>query len=376
MRYLLYVIFLLLCLSCKQTVSEEETQEKTLQPLSYAQGFQLIAADGYTVIEVSRAFAQQEKPMRYALLPEGVQLPGNQHYDAVVPVPVTNVVVTSTTHIPSLEMLGVGESLIGFPNTDYISSAQTRERITAGLVRELGQNESLNTEVLIDLKPDVVVSFGVEGQNKTLSTISAAGIPVMYNGDWVEQTPLGKAEWIKFFGALYQKEHLADSIFNAIATRYQETKDLMAQSEAKPTVLSGAMYKDVWYLPYGDSWAGQLIADAGGQYLWGDTQGSGSIALSLESVLDMGREAHFWIAPGQFGSYTDLEKANALYTQFVPFKEARIFNFVHRKGATGGLLYYELAPNRPDIVLKDIASILHPELYPDYQPFFFAALEH
>ena len=109
--------------------------------------------------------------------------------------------MTSTTHIPSLELLGVENTLIGFPSTDYISSEKTRKLIDAGKVREVGVNENLNTEVLIDIKPDVIVSFGLNNSNPTLDNLQKSGLKVMLNGDWTEQSPLGKAEWIKFFGA-------------------------------------------------------------------------------------------------------------------------------------------------------------------------------
>lgn len=284
-------------------------------------------------------------------------------------------VVTSTTHIPSLEMLGVDHTLTGFPNLDYISSEQTRKRIEAGHIKELGQNESINTEVAIDLNPDAVIGFGVDGQNTSLNSLEKAGIPVLYNGDWVEKNPLGKAEWIKFFGALYGKSKEADSIFKSIETGYLDTKKMAQKVTDRPTVLSGAMYKDVWYLPHGESWPAKLIEDAGGDYLWKDTQGTGSIALNIESVLDKGQNAHYWIAPGQFGSYSKLEEANPAYAQFDAFKNKKAYTFTSKKGATGGLLYYELAPNRPDLVLKDLVYYLHPELMPNYQPYFYTPFE-
>ena len=198
---------------------------------------------------------------------------------------------------------------------------------------------------------------------------------MLYNGDWVEKSPLGKAEWIKFFGALYGKSKEADSIFKSIETEYLTTKKLAQEVSQRPTVLSGAMYKDVWYLPHGESWPAQLIEDAGGDYLWKDSQGTGSIGLSIESVLDKGQNADFWIAPGQFGSYQTLSEAHAVYTQFEAFKNKKLYTFTTKKGATGGMLYYELAPNRPDLVLKDLVYYLHPELLPNYQPYFYTPFE-
>ena len=194
------------------------------------------------------------------MIEEQGSLPEDVTFDAVVEVPIKNIVVTSTTHIPSLEMLGETNSLVGFPNLSYISSEETRTQIDKGKIQELGKNESINTEVLIDLNPDLVVTFAVEGNNKTVSTIQKTGIPVFYNSDWTEKSPLGKAEWIKFFGVLFNKEQKADSIFREIETEYLSAKKKAAAVSVSPTVLSGAMYKDVWYLPNGESWAAQFLS--------------------------------------------------------------------------------------------------------------------
>lgn len=376
MKQLSLAILLLLILSCKKQNKSETLHKGNAVQISYAKGFSILEYEGYKVLEITQAFPNSTDTLRYALVPKN-SLPNTAvpKHMSVVPVPLETIVVTSTTHIPSLEMLEVAETLVGFPNLDYVSSTLSRKRIENNKIKELGQNESINTEVLLELHPDAVVSFGVEGQNKSLQVAEKAGIPVLYNGDWVEQEPLGKAEWIKFFGVLYGKEALANHLFSEIEIAYNETKALVATIADKPTVISGAMYKDVWYLPKGDSWPAHLIKDAGGQYLWADTKGTGSLSLSVESVLDQGQQATHWVAPAQYSSYSAMQEANKAYTNFDAFRNKKVYTFATKKGATGGLLYYELAPNRPDLVLKDIVHYLHPDKLPSYQPFFFTKLE-
>ena len=373
---------LLFFITCKQKPSEVENapQNGTSALISYAQGFNITHFEDHTILEVSSAFPGSDVSYPYLLVArtlsrkrkEEIQ---QEYAHKIIETPIQSIVVTSTTHIPSLEMLGVENTLTGFPNLDYVSSKKTRALIRKGKVKELGQNEALNTEVAIELNPDVVVGFGVDGQNKSLNSLEKAGISVLYNGDWVEKDPLGKAEWIKFFGVLYDREIKADSIFNEIAHQYESTKALVAHVASKPTVLSGAMFKDVWYLPHGDSWPAKLIADAGGNYLWSDIEGTGSIALSIESVLEKGHTADFWIAPAQYSSYSKLENDHAIYASFEAFKNKKVYTFASKKGETGGMLYYELAPNRPDLVLKDMVHYLHPTLLADYTPYFFTPLE-
>lgn len=347
--------------------------------IEYAKGFTVEKwTNGLTVIKISSPWPNAKTSFTYALVPKEIlgQIELNKEdFDAVIGVPVATLVATSTTHIPALEALGQTDKLVGFPDTKYISSLETRKRIDAGSVKELGQNESLNTEMIIALNPELVIGFGIDSNNKAYGTIMRSGIPVVYNGDWTEESPLGKAEWIKFFAPFFQQEAKADSIFKAIETDYQKTRLLASKAVNRPTVLSGSLYKDVWYLPGGKSWASQFLEDAYTDYLWKDTKETGSLSLSLESVLEKGRGAEYWISPSQYTSYTQMEEANRHYSQFSAFKNKKIYTYANSKGATGGMLYFELAPNRPDLVLRDLIHIFHPELLPEHTPLFFKPLD-
>ncbi len=143
----------------------------------------------------------------------------------------------------------------------------------------------------------------------------------------------------------------------------------------RPTVLSGALYKDVWYLPGGKSWAATFLEDSNAQYLWEDTEVTGSLSLSIENILEKGKTAEYWVSPSQYTSYKELEEANQHYLQFDAFQKKKMYTFAKTMGDTGGLLYYELAPQRPDLVLEDLVYIFHPELLPDHEPFFFKPLD-
>ena len=378
MRILFFTtVVLFLITSCKETQekSEVSVEKKIENGITYATGFTIETLPNHKVIHVSNPWPGAEKTFKYALVESKASFTTQYSYDAIIEIPIKNMVVTSTTHIPSLEMLGMEETLKGFPNLDYISSEKTRALISEEKIKELGKNEDLNTEVLLTLEPDAVVGFAVDGNNTTFSTLRQMKIPVMYNGDWTETHPLGKAEWIKFFGALYNKEKEADSIFQVIETEYNTAKDKVSKATTRPTVLSGAMYRDVWYLPQGNSWAAQFIEDANAAYLWADTEGTGSLSLSLEAVLSKGQNAEVWIGPGQFTSLEQMKEMHAAYAGFDAFKNKNVYSFTTKKGATGGVLYYELAPNRPDIVLKDIIKILHPEVLPEHELYFFSPLE-
>lgn len=380
MRHLFYLILSTsLCLaSCKDNKSKSanhKTTEGDTLTVDYATGFSVIDHDSYKILNVENPYPDADKTYSYVLVQGDAKLPEDLDYDDKIQIPVENIVVTSTTHIPSLESLEETKSLVGFPNPDYISSEKTRKRIDSGAVKNIGENENLNTEILLNLNPDVVVGFSIKGENKTYKTITKKGIPVVYNGDWNEENPLGKAEWIKFFGALYDKEAQADSIFNHIETEYQEARQKAAEAEKTPSVLSGALQKDVWNAPKGESWAAQLIKDAHGGYVFGDTEGTGSLSLSIENVLDEAKDAKFWVAPGSFTRYDQMENASKHYTKFSAFKTETIYSYAGKTGETGGVLFYELGPNRPDLVLKDLIHIFHPDLLEDYENTFYQPLK-
>lgn len=370
---------ILLLIGCK---SETKEKVKTLQTqpkesdIKYATTFDVHHFDGYKEIYIHDLWPNSQTSLRYLLIEDSDKAPRHtEAYDAVVKVPIKEIVVTSTTHIPSLDMLNETETLVGFPDLDFISTESARERIDAGKVMGIGKNEDINVERLLELSPDVVIGFAVDGLDPKLRTIARAGIPVLYNSDWVETTPLGKAEWIKFFGALYGKYELATEVFEQVEQDYLKTKELAKKAVDKPTVLSGAMYKDIWFIAQGNSWAAQFIADAQGEYLWKDSEGTGSISLGMENVLEKAHGADIWLNPSAFISKSEMDKANKVYAEFDAYKTGNIYSYVPKIGPTGGVIYFELAPNRPDLVLKDMVHIFHPELLPNYTPYFYTKLE-
>jgi iron complex transport system substrate-binding protein len=341
----------------------------------YAKGFSIQNYDGYTIVTVQNPWPKASKTYTYILKEKNGIVPDNLQQNTIIAVPVKNIVVTSTTHIPSLEMLEEENSLVGFPHLDYISSEKVRTRIEKGKIKELGNNKDLNTEVVLNLQPDVIIGYGIDNNNPTLENLQKSGLKVMLNGDWNEETPLGKAEWIKFFGALYGKQKEANELFSKIEKDYLKTIQIAKNATNTPTILAGDMFEDRWYLPKGSSWGSLLLKEAKGHYLWQETSGTGSLSLSFETVFEKAKNADFWITSGQFSSLKEMTDMNPHYAQFTAFKNKNVYSFSGKKGKTGGILYYELAPNRPDIVLKDIVKILHPELLPSYQPFFFEKLK-
>ncbi|CAM4004201.1 MULTISPECIES: ABC transporter substrate-binding protein [Flavobacterium] len=363
------IVFLasFLFISCKKNTEVTPTKISTAEnSIKHATGLDIFKYEDYSIVKVKTPWPEATAGYTYVLKKANAKLPDSLQKYTAITVPLINLVVTSTTIIPFLEMLDSETKLMGFPHTDYISSPKTRTLIEKGRIRDVGQNENLNIELLFDMQPEAIVTFGVDNTNKMVDKLVANGLKVLFQADWMEQSPLGKAEWIKFYGALLGKEKEANTIYTKIEKDYTDALTLMHDVAPKQTVMYGSLYKDQWFVARGNSWIAQFLNDAKTNYLWSDIPGTGSQPLSFESVFDKAQHADIWITNGAIESLAQLTKENHHYKKFDAYQSKQIYTFESQKGATGGTIYYELAPSRPDLVLKDFIKIFHPDVLPNY----------
>ncbi|WP_366183652.1 ABC transporter substrate-binding protein [Flavobacterium ovatum] len=364
---ILFTCTFFILMSCKKSDKvQAESVPNMTNSIEYASSLAIYKKEGYSVVKIINPWPNATKNLTYILKEKQTTLPDSLQKYPVITVPLQSIVVTSTTIIPYLEMLGVENKLVGFPHTDYISSEKTRALIDQGKIKNLGQNEKLNVEQLIDLSPELIVTFSMDNHNPMIKNLEKSGLKTLIQADWMEQTPLGKAEWIKLYGALLGKETDAQKHFDQIVKDYQDAVALATMTNDQTSVLYGSMYQDQWFVAKGNSWVAQFIKDAKADYLWANLEGSGSLSLSFETVLEKAKNANFWIATSSFKSLNEMTNANPHYSQFEAFKKKQVYTFEGKIGATGGTIYYELAPSRPDLVLKDYIKIFHPELLPNY----------
>ncbi|GAA4239002.1 ABC transporter substrate-binding protein [Postechiella marina] len=352
-----------------------KTTKAVFQNIKYSKNFNIKHYNNYKKIEVTSPYPNSKDTLKYILIKDGQPIPYHDKNTLIIKIPIKTVVAMSTTNIPALEYLNIEDRLIGFPNTDYISSKKTRQRIDDGKIRDLNNNLEINMELLLDLNPELVIGFSVNGNDKTLNKIKKFGIPVIIDAAWTEQTPLGNAEWIKFIAAFFDKDEEANTLFNKIETNYLEAKALAKKTKSIPTVISGSLFKDVWNIPGGRSFVAKYLEDANTSYLWKTNKSTGSLQLNFENVLDKGQKADLWIGAGSFKNKEEMLAKHKGYGYFNAFKNNKTYTYTNKIGPKGGLLYYELGPLRPDLILKDIIKIAHPELLPNYESFFFKTLE-
>jgi iron complex transport system substrate-binding protein len=344
--------------------------------LEYASGFSVSYHDDHTkLVEVLYPFQGATSGYKYLLVPKGQPVPKHEAGVRVITIPLTSIVCTSTTHIPLLDYLGETDKLVGFPSTDYVSSPSARARIDSGLVQDLGVDRGLNLERIAMLKPDMVMGYLMSSDYGQFKKIEELNVPVVLNAEYLEKHPLGRAEWIKFMALFFNKEQQADSIFQEIKTSYLVTQAAADSTTDRPSVLSGIVYGDAWFLPGGENYAARLLKDSGCDYLWSDNTSNGFLELSFESVYEKAHAAKFWIGVGSFESNNEIAAADHRYTKFKAFVEKQVYTSNKRRGAKGGSEFLELGYLRPDIILKDLVKIAHPELLPEHQLYFHRKLE-
>ena len=371
MKYLLgYIIAFSLINACSAPNREQSSEFKYESvEIKYATGLSISKSDGFYIIKIITPYKGATEPLTYVLYDRALGKPQIKA-DEYIPIPVESIVCTSTTHIPMLDYLDETNSLTGFPTLDYISSEVMRKRIAEGKVAELGIDAALNIETLISISPEVVMGYSLSGDFGQFNLIEEAGIPVVLNAEYLERHPLGRAEWIKMAGILFNKQEKADSVFNFIESQYIAARDLASNAAIKPTVMSGIVYGDSWYVPGGKNYAAKILQDAGFRYIWEQDTSKAFLPLSFESVFDKANKADFWIGVGSFKSLKELSAADSRYKVFAPFNNQLIYSYDKRIGAKGGSEFLELGYLRPDLILKDLVHIGHPNLLPEHELFF------
>lgn len=353
------------------SIGKQETRN-----LKYARLFTIDKHDSYRIITVKNPWDSTRVYASYVLVPKGQKNPENLPENAVVvQTPIKNISTLSSTHIGLLELLRMEDKLIGHSDLGYVYNRNVRKLIEEGKLKETGQAQNLNIEAVIDLNPDLLMASGMEKVNENLRLIEQSNIPVAYNIEWMEESPLGRAEWIKFMAEFFNKRQLADSIFNVIELEYIKVRNLVKNSIVKPVVLAGNMYKGTWFMPGGKSYTAQFLKDAGAEYYWFEDQTSGSIPLSFEVVLDKQMNSDIWINPGGAKKISELSSLDSRYKMFAPYVTGKVYNMNRKVSHSGANDYWESGLVNPHLILKDLIAIFHPELLPDHQWIYYQKLK-
>lgn len=363
-RFSGYIGVLMLALtSCHGSNSGTDDFNIPLYEPEYASGFRIDGADGMksTMITVDNPWQSADSVrMHLFIARDGEKIPEGDNIQ-VLEGDAKRIVAMSSTHIAMLDALGKAENVVGVSGIDYITNPTVQAHRDS--IGDIGFEGNINYELLLALDPDIVLLYGVNGASSMEGKLKELGIPFMYVGDYLEESPLGKAEWLVAISEITGNRHEGEKIFKEIPEHYKELKGLVVhEASSKPKVMINTPYNDTWFMPSSKSYAVQLIQDAGGDFIYHQDSGNESVAIDLEKAYELASQADIWLNPGRA---TSLEEVRSMVPKFAdtpPFRNGMIFNNNLRTTAAGGNDYYESAVVHPDIVLRDLIKIFHPEL--------------
>jgi len=335
---------------------------------SGAKRFKLEHTDSYTRLTIINPWQGADNVTQsFNLVKRGFHYPKEIDSSSVIYVPLRKIVCMSTTHIAMISALGVENTVSGVSGTGFIYSEKLIKNVEMGKILDVGYESSLNKELILKIAPDLIMMYGIGSESAGyVSKIKELGIKVLFNADYLETDPLSKMEWIRVFGALYCKEELADSIYKNEVEAYTKMKLFINKNVvSRPKVLLGLPYKDTWYVSPGNSFVSVLINDAGGDYLWKNTESSVSMPYGIENVYLAALSADYWLNTGSARDKSEISIADQRLAELPSFKKGNLFNNNNRITANGGNDYWESGTVYPHLILKDIATILHPELFDD-----------
>lgn len=341
--------------------------------VDHAENLSIEYANDHQIVTVDEPSPDTEAES-YVLLRCGApepELDGALADAPVIEVPVRSVFSASTTHLSLFTYLEQADVVSGVADGSVVNDEEIREGVDSGDIVDYAGGGALDQELAIAEAPDLLMTGGTE--EAEYQTLRDADIPIVANAEWLENSPLGRAEWVKLAAALTGTEEEATELFDEIADDYDAVADQV--SDADPVdVVPGQMFDGAWNVVGGGSYVGRLLADAGGTHPWDDTEETGSIEMDLEEVLAEVQDAEVWISSEHWETYDDMTADDERYTEFTAFEEDAVWTNNNNVGP-GGNLYWDEGVLRPDLVLADLATILHPELMDDHEMVYYRSLD-
>ena len=276
----------------------------------------------------------------------------------IVHVPLERVVVMTNSLAHLMVELGVQDCIAGVCEPEYISDSLIRSRLADGTIADCGNSMYPTIEKIMELRPDAIMVSPFEQTG--YGQLEKLGIPLLECADYMETSPLSRAEWIRFYGRLFGVAERADSLFDKISADYESLKEKASRTTFRPKVMLDTRSGSAWYVAGGESTIGRMIADANAEYIFADNKKSGSVPLSFETVFEKARDADVWLLKNSGSvtlTYSLLESDFKSYSSFKPFKEHNIWVC-----NVNEVPYFELTSFHPEMLLGEFISIFHPEI--------------
>lgn len=340
--------------------------------MKYSSLLQIVKHADYTVVTIRNPWDTLKVLHTYLLADREKPLPEHLPEGTVVRTPLQKSVIYSSVHCSLWSELDELKGIGGVCGLEYIKLPQIQEGCRNGSIVNVGNSMNPDIERIIDLRPDAILLSPFENSGG-YGRVGKLNIPIIECADYMETSALGRAEWMRLYGLLLGKEAQADSLFAGIEKEYLTlTQQVKSQNLKRPTVISEMKNSSAWYIPGGNSTMGRLYQDAGADYVFASLSNSGSVPLAFETVFDRGGNADIWLIKynqPQDKTYSELEKDYAPYARFKAFQDRKVYGC-----NTNHVPFYEESPFHPELLLKDLIKIFHPELLPDYDLKYFSNL--
>lgn len=359
---LLCLLFLASCVYNKKT-SLEAFKQDVYTP-EYATGFKILGAKNAqsTLIQVSNPWQGAKNVTMSYFISRNGELPPTGFTGPTIPAGAQHIVCMSSSYIAMLDALGQVDRIVAVSGINYIANPYILAHKDS--IKDMGPE--INYELLLGLKPDVVLLYGIgDAQTAVTDKLKELAIPYMYVGEYLEESPLGKAEWLVALSELTDSRDKGIDVFREIPKRYQALKDLTASVEQRPTVMFNTPWNDSWVMPSTQSYMVQLVTDAGADYIYKENTSNSSAPIGLETAYGLIQKADYWINVGTASTLDELKNMNPKFADAKSVRDKTVYNNNLRITATGGNDYWESAVVRPNVVLRDLIHIFHPELVSD-----------
>lgn len=346
-----------IAVGCNQRpAGESHIFDKVAYAPQYASGF-VIECDSEqnTIIRVTRPW-QGKAPVEQSLAIFQSEDKAHDYKGQHIIGHAERIVCMSSSYIAMLDAIGQVERVVGVSGKQYIFNTAISSNPE---IKDIGYDSNIDYEALLALRPDVVLMYGITSEDSTVTAkLRELNITYLYLGDYTEQSPLGKAEWIVAIGEITGCRAYAEQLFADIVARYNAIKESITVDK-KPKVMFNLPYQDVWYMPSDDSYIVQLVEDAGGEYIYkGKNPTGGSRGISLEEALLLVNRADIWLNPSQVLTLEELGAVAPHFAGSEVVRSGKVYNNNRIRTQYGGSDFWESAIVRPDIVLSDISSIL------------------
>ncbi len=365
------IVLLCLCLtSCGgRGRSSDLSFDKTVYSPRFAEGFEIIGSDSIRSVLI-RSFNPWQGADSVAtellVLRNGEKIPPG-FKGQVVRGDARRIVAMSTTHVAMLEAVGRGDALVGVSGLEFVSSRDVQARCDS--VADIGFDGSVDYELLLSMQPDIVLLYGVNGSSMMEPKLRQLGVPFMYVGDYVEESPLAKAEWVVALAELTGARDKGEAYMENLSSAYDSLRTLAAGVADRPKVMVNTPYADQWFMPSDRSYLIRLISDAGGEYIYKkNNSGTASVPIGMEEAYRLVNDADVWLDVGQPTSLDQLRRACPRFMNAGCVTAGRVYNNNLRSAPGKGNDIYESGAMRPDLILRDLIKIFHSSLLPDTVP--------